>query len=184
MSRVVEPRSGDTAALEMYRTLSARPAPFLLEDARSAHGWPTLVGADPFALVWAKDRQIRSWNEGIESRDQGDPLAKLEEMLEELSQTAADPSKIFAVGWFGYELNQHIERLPRTALDDQNFPDLFVGFYDRVALRAPDGFRTIADEITRKRAFERWPMPEDMPQKLPRSLQRPTASASWPFPAS
>jgi para-aminobenzoate synthetase component 1 len=37
-----------------------------------------------------------------------------------------------AVGYFSYDLCHHVERLPRTARDDLDFPDLALGFYDTV----------------------------------------------------
>jgi para-aminobenzoate synthetase component 1 len=37
-----------------------------------------------------------------------------------------------AVGAFGYDLGQHLEKLPHRAEDDLDFPDLVLGFYDRL----------------------------------------------------
>ena len=42
------------------------------------------------------------------------------------------PFQTGAVGWFGYDLAHHLERLPHPAVDDLAFPDLAVGFYDTV----------------------------------------------------
>ena len=35
-----------------------------------------------------------------------------------------------AIGYLGYDLGQHIERLPRRAVDDLGLPDLWLGVYD------------------------------------------------------
>ncbi|MBC7336584.1 MAG: anthranilate synthase component I family protein, partial [Clostridia bacterium] len=36
------------------------------------------------------------------------------------------------VGYFGYDLCHHLEKLPRTSRDDLGRPDCWLGFYDRV----------------------------------------------------
>jgi para-aminobenzoate synthetase component 1 len=47
-----------------------------------------------------------------------------------------------AVGYFGYDLNSQIEKMPSLALDDLKIPDCFFGLYDRAI---------ITDEISDRR---------------------------------
>ena len=51
---------------------------------------------------------------------------------------APPPFQGGAVGYLAYELAHHLERLPRTAVDDLGLPDMNIGLYDWVI--AQDGW--------------------------------------------
>jgi para-aminobenzoate synthetase component 1 len=40
----------------------------------------------------------------------------------------------YAIGYFGYDLKNEIERLPARAVDDRGLPDCWFGFYDNVRI--------------------------------------------------
>ena len=66
----------------------------------------------------------------------GDPFAVLQRALAH-HRLAHDPAlpvpfQTGAIGWLGYGLCHHLERLPHPAADDLALPDLMLGFYDAV----------------------------------------------------
>jgi len=106
------------------------PFPFLLESAGGGR-W-TFLGADPYAVLLARGERVSLWREGRERTFRGNPFDAIAQLLAE--QRVDDPAGLAlpcgAVGAFGYDLGQHLERLPRRAEDDLDFPDLVLGFYD------------------------------------------------------
>jgi len=113
------------------------PFPFLLESAGS--GRHTFLGADPYAVLLARGDRISLWREGRERTFRGNPFDAVAQLLSEQKLDNPDglPLPCGAVGAFGYDLGQHLERLPHHAEDDLDFPDLVLGFYD--ALTSTDG---------------------------------------------
>jgi para-aminobenzoate synthetase component 1 len=89
------------------------------------------VAAEPFRVLTSKDGAIALDGE----RSAGDPFDVLRR---ELARHALQPAPGLppfqggAVGYFGYELAQHLERVPLARADDRRFPDLALGFHDVV----------------------------------------------------
>jgi para-aminobenzoate synthetase component 1 len=110
------------------------PFPFLLESA--AGGRYTVAGDDPYALLVARGDRLSLWREGRERSFRGNPFDAIRELL--LEQKVENPEGLplpcGAVGAFGYDLGQHLERLPHRAEDDLDFPDLLLGFYDELTV--------------------------------------------------
>jgi para-aminobenzoate synthetase component 1 len=108
------------------------PFPFLLESA--GRGRHTFLGADPYAVLIARGDRLALWREGRERTFRGNPFDAVDELLTEQSLDNPEglPLPCGAVGAFGYDLGQHLERLPHRAEDDLDFPDLVLGFYDEV----------------------------------------------------
>ena len=120
--------------LAAYQVLQDLPCPVLLESARvdARTGRWSYVAADPFLRLESKSGRLvldqRSFT--------GDPLAVLQRALA-YHRLAHDPAlpppfQTGAIGWLGYDLCHHLERLPRPAQDDLAWPDLVLGFYDAV----------------------------------------------------
>jgi len=133
------------------------PFPFLLESADRAGR--TFQGADPYAVLIAHGDRLALWREGRERTFRGDPFDAVEELLAEQRLENPDglPLPCGAVGAFGYDLGQHLERLPHRAENDLDFPDLVLGFYDDVTcLDAADGtaWRVSCTAPARNRAIE------------------------------
>jgi para-aminobenzoate synthetase component 1 len=153
-------RTARAAAVSPPHTLSAHlgaPFPFLLESARG--GRHTFLGADPYAVLLARGDRVSLWREGRERTFRGNPFDALAQLLGEqkLENPGGLPLPCGAVGAFGYDLGQHLERLPRRAEDDLDFPDLVLGFYDELTcLDAADGSATRVELGTRftRRAIE------------------------------
>ena len=119
------------AAFEVVRGL---PWPVLLDSAAggSRLGRRSYVAADPYLRLSSKDGRITLGERSFT----GDPFAVLQRAARHyhLDHDPALPApfQTGAMGWFGYDLAHHLERLPHPALDDLAFPDLAVGFYDTV----------------------------------------------------
>jgi para-aminobenzoate synthetase component 1 len=79
---------------------------------------------------------LRSWAGRVEiercrgatERFEGDPFEALRELLAERRHLRAGA----AVGYLGYGLKRHVERLPDTVTDDEHLAECHVAFYDRV----------------------------------------------------
>jgi para-aminobenzoate synthetase component 1 len=104
----------------------------------------SLVGCDPFAVLRAKDEDITVTGHGAREV-RGNPFDVLDELLAEhelpcdvrgspgdrlRSHGKPVPLGGGLVGYLGYDLGRHLERLPRTTLDDLAVPDLLLGAYD------------------------------------------------------
>ena len=118
--------------LTAFEAVRGLPWPVLLDSARvdPRLGRWSYVAADPFLRLTSKDGRIAS----SERSFTGDPLAVLQRALAHYrldhDPALPMPFQTGAVGWFGYELAHHLERLPHPAADDMAFPDLAIGFYD------------------------------------------------------
>ena len=66
----------------------------------------------------------------------GNPFDKLKEILStyKMDYETELPFVGGAVGYLGYDLCQHLEKLPRTTIDDVNVPDCFFGLYDGIII--------------------------------------------------
>jgi DNA-binding PadR family transcriptional regulator len=89
------------------------------------------IAPEPFRVLTSKDGAIALDGE----RGTGNPFDVLRrELARHALQPAAGlpPFQGGAVGYFGYELAQHLERVPLARSDDRRFPDLVLGFHDAV----------------------------------------------------
>ena len=152
------------AAFEAVRGL---PWPVFLDSARvdPRLGRWSYVAADPFLRLTSKDGRITLGERSFT----GDPLAVLQRALAHY-RLDHDPSlpmpfQTGAVGWLGYDLAHHLERLPHPAADDMAFPDLALGFYDAV----------LAFDLLERRA---WILSSGWPEATPEaSMHRRKARA-------
>ncbi len=119
------------AAFEAVRDL---PWPVFLDSARADArlGRWSYVAADPFLRLTSKDGRLTLGERSFT----GDPFAVLQRALAHYA-LAHDPAlpvpfQTGVVGYLGYDLAHHLERLPHPAVDDLAFPDLAAGFYDAI----------------------------------------------------
>jgi para-aminobenzoate synthetase component 1 len=132
MLKAASGRSARAAAASFPASLLPGPFPFLLESAGG--GRYSFAGADPSAVLLARGDRLALWRDGREETLRGNPFDAVRELLAEHRVDNPDglPLPGGAVGVFGYDLGQHLERLPHRAEDDLDFPDLVLGFYDTV----------------------------------------------------
>ena len=142
--------------LAAFGALQHRPGPVLLDSAREDPrlGRWSYVAADPFLMLTSKDGRITLGERSFT----GDPFAILQRALAHY-RLAHDPAlpvpfQTGAIGWLGYDLCHHLERLPHPARDDLAFPDLALGFYDTL----------LAFDLHERRA---WALANGFPETAP-----------------
>ena len=112
------------------------PYPVLLDSGMDSGGWMdgySVVAADPFLTL--KSRGRKAWIESGDGRSSAgsDPFEALRRLLADhaISPLPGVPLPHGgAIGYLGYELGQHLERLPSTGRDDMALPEMCLAFYD------------------------------------------------------
>jgi para-aminobenzoate synthetase component 1 len=121
----------------MFDRLPPEPFRFLLES----QGGPadisrwSFLGHRPFMRFQSRGRTLTLWEAGVTRQWEGDPLAAMETLLAQHAVAATPGQPPFAggaVGYFSYDLGRQIERLPDTAQDDLQLPELHLAFYDHL----------------------------------------------------
>jgi len=112
--------------------------PFFLDKAiPDCHGLGhfSYIGVNPFLVIRGKGDKIavqrRSQSEII-TGNPFDVLAKAVRNFCVEGDRMGIPFTGGAVGYLAYDLGRFLERLPQNAVDDQEFPDIYFAFYDRV----------------------------------------------------
>jgi anthranilate synthase component I len=115
--------------LSAYLRLRPGPYAFLLESVEGGEKWArySFLGSDPLVVLSAKNGRITLRRGGRTERlPDGDPLEALRTLLKEVQPVAVPGLPRFqggAVGFLGYDMVGHMERLPRVAKDDLGLPD-------------------------------------------------------------
>jgi para-aminobenzoate synthetase component 1 len=186
--------------LRVCAAMGDLPGLVFLDSARADRrlGRWSYVAADPFIVLTSKDGRIRLTTmpregEGSDPEERsftGDPFTVLQRLLRACPlQTDPDlpPFQTGAVGWLGYDLAHHLERLPSPETDDLRFPDMMLGFYDAIAAfdviegRAwlmSSGLPEIAPEARMHRRRARLEMLEKQVLQAPEMPPVSTVSAS------
>jgi len=118
----------DVSLEALSETFSALPKPAILG------GNPAKGEADGFSYWAAEPQEVFEFTSA-----QTDPFSKLQRIgtrygLIDSRGRDLPSSGMFCGGWigyFGYELGRHIERLPHRAVDDLHLPLIRLCFYDR-----------------------------------------------------
>ncbi len=98
---------------------------------REQCGRYSFIAMDPFMILQSKNGVLRLNDQSF----RGDPFAVLAENLIPFPLTTLaglPPFQGGVAGFFSYDLYPHLEKISSQQLDDMNFPDLAVGFYDLV----------------------------------------------------
>ena len=98
----------------------------------------TFLGVRPRETIRAVDGRVeRITAAGTETFNGADPLAKLGELLAVHKAVHHGSLPRFAggaVGYVGYDIVRHYERLPNCPRDDRGLPDMVFGFYDTMVI--------------------------------------------------
>jgi len=113
---------------------------FLLESVEGGEkvGRYSFIGAGPFLRLRASGDTIDIDGEGGRETRRGDPLAAVADLLSRYRPVApAGGLPRFyggAVGYFGYDLVRHFERLPQRPPEGLDLPDVYLVFADAVVI--------------------------------------------------
>ena len=120
---------------QLFPAFRDMPGPALLDGAMpgaSGNQFSYLTG-DPFLVVRSRGRRITLEHDGICEEVEGDPWSTLQGLLRryQIEQVPGLPSfQGGALGYWGYDLGRHLERLPSWADDDLGLPEMYLGLYD------------------------------------------------------
>jgi anthranilate synthase component I len=118
-------------AVSAYHKLARPPFGFLLESVVGGETWAryTFLGTEPRAVWRLKGGRIDRWSPGAgwrEGERSVDPLAELDALVRGFTPAEVPGLPRFwggAVGFFGYDVVRHIERLPDRPRDGLDLPD-------------------------------------------------------------
>ena len=121
------------APQEVFAFFKENEGAIFLDSAqeRKGCGRYSFIAIDPFLTLSCKNGVITKNNDTF----LGNPFEILEKELQKFSQSVLPnlpPFQGGVAGYFGYELSQHLEKIPLHSTDDMNFPDMILGFYDVV----------------------------------------------------
>lgn len=124
--------------IRVFQQFYAEKRAFLLESVEGGVKWArySFIGTDPFLTIRAKDgvTEVTTAGETKQIRDDK-PMEVLKSILRSYSSPALPDLPRFtggAVGFFGYDLLRHYERLPKHRVDDLAMDDIRFMFCDQV----------------------------------------------------
>jgi para-aminobenzoate synthetase component 1 len=133
------PPSGVQDLAELFVAIRQRPyAMLLLSGGDLDCAGYSLMGWDPYLVLRARGRRVLLAREGDLKACRANPFTVLEDLLGALAQPGAAPVQPFAAGGMGflaYDLKNHLERLPTTARDDLQLPELVLAFPRRLLVQ-------------------------------------------------
>ncbi|MTI64993.1 MAG: aminodeoxychorismate synthase component I [Firmicutes bacterium] len=125
-------------SFEIFTLFKDKKHTFFLDSGmdHDSLGKYSFIGFEPFLVFKSKEDKIDITENGKTSTFYGNPLDKLQEVLSKYNMDYKSELPFLGggVGYFSYDLYHHIEKLPRTAIDDIKIPDCFFGFYDGVII--------------------------------------------------
>ncbi|MGD8320533.1 MAG: anthranilate synthase component I [Gemmatimonadota bacterium] len=126
-------------AVTAYAKLARPPFGFLLESVVGGEQWArySFLGTRPSGAWRLQDGQVSWWTpeDGWTAVETKEPLADLDARLRARTPAEVPGLPRFwggAVGYFGYDVVRHIERLPHAPPDDLRLPDGLFVFTDVV----------------------------------------------------
>jgi para-aminobenzoate synthetase component 1 len=130
------PPAGVTGLEQLFLPLRHRPyAMLLLSGGALDCARYSLMGWDPFLVLTAKGTRVFCGRPPEPAVWVANPFTVLEDLLGHLELPGPPPVLPLAVGGLGflaYDLKNHLERLPATAVDDLRLPELVLAFPRRL----------------------------------------------------
>ena len=111
------------------------PYPALLDGAMpgASGGRFSYLTADPFLVMRSRGRRVALLQDGALQETEGDPWSMLQDLLRRHRverSPGLPPFQGGALGYWGYDLGRHLERIPSLAEDDLGLPEMYLGLYD------------------------------------------------------
>ncbi|HHW39913.1 MAG TPA: anthranilate synthase component I [Syntrophomonadaceae bacterium] len=181
--------------ISVFKKTAAGEYTYLLESVEGGERIArySIIGFDPLVIFRAKGDAVEIEDAGGKRTVRGDPLGALKELMSGLRVGPLPGEPRFfggAVGYFGYDLVRHFERIPELATDDLGLPDCFfiitrnVLIYDHVrrtlkivAFEPEEGGRAEA-EIRRIKERLLAELPGEQAERRPPASQGPVSNMS------
>lgn len=129
----------DRDPLAVFAALKHLPYSLLLDSADTGHptGRYSFIVSHPIETIESKDGITTLTNWDRQKKYEGDPFAIVQERLKHWIPDAETvrglpPFQGGAAGFFGYDLGRSLEKLPSTAGNNPEMPDMAIGIYDQV----------------------------------------------------
>ncbi len=108
---------------------------FLLESVEHGEKWGrySFLGVNPRMILRSKGDEVEILGPGNERRSERDPLKVLKDICGHFRAASVEGVPGFfggAIGYIGYDVVRHIERLPSKADDDLGLDDIYLIFTD------------------------------------------------------
>ncbi|MCL4515753.1 MAG: aminodeoxychorismate synthase component I [Firmicutes bacterium] len=138
LDALVQPVETSLDAFEIFLLFKDEPYSFFLDSGmdREKLGRYSFIGSRPFLVFKSQGRQVEILRGAERVELQGNPLDLLGDYYQryKVQNRTSLPFVGGMVGYFGYDLNLQIERLPSVNPDDVGIPDCLLGFYDSVII--------------------------------------------------
>jgi anthranilate synthase component I len=129
--------AGDLTPPAVFARVREGKDSFLLESVKGSEkiGRYSVIGTRPFLVFQSKGDATHILDGVYETRAQGNPFRELRRLVRQTPVARVADLPCFtggAVGMIGYDAVQFFEKLPETAVDDLDLPDLYFLFVDTV----------------------------------------------------
>lgn len=125
-------------AHELFWLVKNEKNPVFLDSAMDPTrlGRYSIIAWDPILHFESKGNRILIKDDKGQLEYTGNPFDTLKELYGQYKQvyTSELPFCGGWIGYFGYDLCHHIEKLPRTTVDDIHLPDCVLGLYDQAVV--------------------------------------------------
>ncbi len=132
------PSPGVADLAELFSAVRQQPyAMLLLSGGDLDCSRYSLMGWDPFCILKARGRRVSVHQSGDNRLYDANPFDVLAEVLAALElpgDTPVAPLAAGALGFLAYDLKNHLERLPTTAIDDLHLPEMVFAFPRRLLI--------------------------------------------------
>ena len=159
------PPPGVQDLAELFAAVRQRPyAMLLLSGGDLDCAGYSIMGWDPFLVMRARGKQVSLLGDGVMQVCRGNPFTVLEDLLGALElpgETPLNPLAAGGLGFLAYDLKNHLENLPQTAVDDLNLPELVLAFPRRLLVHDRRAGRFWEARVTYEDSQGRRRVPED-----------------------
>ncbi len=121
------------SSFELFTLFERSMDAIFLDSGRDHEGLGrySIIAVYPFEKIVNKNSKTLIIGNDTTVQFEGNPFDVVREKLDRYKKDYVSELPFIggAVGYFGYDLCHHVEKLPRTAVDDVEIPDLYLCFY-------------------------------------------------------
>ncbi|MGF7186562.1 anthranilate synthase component 1/para-aminobenzoate synthetase component 1 [Desulfitispora alkaliphila] len=131
---------GEHSPVSVYEKLGGpKDNTFILESGKGAEKISrySFVGGNPFLTFKSYGTKVELESKGRIESYEGNPLDILKDLFSKFDCVKSSQLPKFfggGIGYFSYDVVRHIERLPDTAEDELNIPEIYLMFVDWVCI--------------------------------------------------